>query len=95
MRPNFLARPASDTSKFLSAFRTVRLRLRCRPPRLAPRWCISAPPVEGVLRLVRQTRKQKIQKTSDFLEPIPKMLKLRENRMVKEITIRFHGARIG
>ncbi|UOA19458.1 hypothetical protein DSM14862_02264 [Sulfitobacter indolifex] len=51
-------------------YRTKPPRFRFRPPRLAPRWCISAPPVWGVLRLVAQTRKQKFEKRRYFWELI-------------------------
>ena len=43
VRPNFSARPASSISVFFLAS-------RCRKARLAPRRCISAPPVRGYLR---------------------------------------------
>ncbi|PJI86198.1 hypothetical protein BC777_2558 [Yoonia maricola] len=49
MRPNFLARLACIISVFSLAS-------RCRVARLAPRWCLLAPPVRGVLRLVADTR---------------------------------------
>ena len=49
MRPNFLARLACIISVF-------RLASRCRVARLAPRWCLLAPPVRGVLRLVAGAR---------------------------------------
>ncbi|MEP2531503.1 hypothetical protein, partial [Shimia sp.] len=40
---------------------------RSRPPlRLAPRWCISAPPVRGVLRFDRHGRNPFFSKTSSF-----------------------------
>ena len=49
MRPNSLARLACIISVF-------RLASRCRVARLAPRRCLLAPPVRGVLRLVAETR---------------------------------------
>ena len=49
MRPNSLARLACIISVFSLAS-------RCRVARLAPRWCLLAPPVRGVLRLVTGTR---------------------------------------
>ncbi len=49
MRPNLLARLACIISVFSLAS-------RCRVARLAPRWCLLAPPVRGVLRLVADTR---------------------------------------
>ncbi len=52
-----LARPASITSDLFLRLVAVCLRFRFRVARLAPRWCISAPPVRGVLRLVRGARK--------------------------------------
>ena len=58
-------------------YRTKLPRLRFRPPRLASRWCISAPPVWGVLRLVTQTRKQKFEKRRHFWELIGKRLFIR------------------
>ena len=44
----------------------VCLRFRFRVARLAPRWCISAPPVRGVLRLVAGTRKCFFAEMSSF-----------------------------
>lgn len=49
MRPISLARLACIISVFSLAS-------RCRVARLAPRWCLLAPPVRGVLRLVGGTR---------------------------------------
>ncbi len=56
MRPNFTARPACSISIFSFRLVTVCLRFRFRVARLAPRWCLLAPPVRGVLRLVGDTR---------------------------------------
>ena len=50
MRPNFLARPAQIPLIFLIRLVTVPPRLRFRPARLAPRQCISAPPVRASFR---------------------------------------------
>jgi hypothetical protein len=58
----YLARPASFASDFI-------LPPRCRPvclARLAPRWCISAPPVRWVLGLVAETRKRFFKEMSSF-----------------------------
>ena len=52
MRPNFSARPACIISVFSLRLVAVCLRFRFRVARLAPRWCISAPPVRGYLRSV-------------------------------------------
>ncbi len=57
MRPNFFGAPRPITSDLFLRLVAVCLRFRFRVARLAPRWCISAPPVRGVLRLVRGTRK--------------------------------------
>jgi len=76
MRPNFLARPALIPRIFIHLPNRTQ-RLRSRPPRLAPRRCISAPPVEGVLRRVTETRKQKVEKSEGFGEPFGKALKSR------------------
>ena len=76
MRPNFLARPALIPRIFIR-FPHRTQRLRSRPPRLAPRRRISAPPVEGVLRRVTETRKQKVEKSEGFGEPFGKALKSR------------------
>ncbi len=57
MRPIFLARPASFTSEFLSCVSSRSAAFPLCPARLAPRRCISAPPVKGVLRLVTDARK--------------------------------------
>jgi hypothetical protein len=56
MRPNFLARPASNTSDFLLRFpcRPSAFPLRCGPSGVP--LCASAPPVKWVLRLVADTR---------------------------------------
>lgn len=50
---------------FCVSFRSFAFPLR--PARLAPRWCISAPPVRGVLRLVAGTRKPFFCLSSFFL----------------------------
>ena len=55
-------------------YRTKPPRLRFRPPRLAPRWCISAPPVWGVLRLVAQTRNPFFAVLCSFCKTIKKPL---------------------
>ena len=55
-------------------YRTKLPRLRFRPPRLAPRWCISAPPVWGVLRLVTQTRNPFFAVLCSFCKTIKKSL---------------------
>ena len=61
MRPNFLARLACSVSVFSLA-------PRCRLARLAPRWCIAAPPVRGVLRLVAHTRNPFFQEKCIFYD---------------------------
>ena len=68
MRPNFLARPASTTSGFL-VLRLVSVHCvsALSRPSGAP-WCISAPPVRGVLRLVQDTRKCFFAETSYFFK---------------------------
>ncbi len=53
------ARPACIISVFSLAS-------RCRVARLAPRWCISAPPVRGYLRIQPQTRNPFFRETSYF-----------------------------
>lgn len=67
MRPNFLARPASFTSEFLSCVSSRSVAFPLCPARLAPRQRVSAPPVKGVLRLLAETRKPFFRKTSFFL----------------------------
>jgi hypothetical protein len=63
-----LARPASDTSNFLIAGLPVGLRFRFRLVRLASRWCLLAPPVRGVLRLVAHTRNPFFEEICFFYE---------------------------
>ena len=70
MRPNFLARLACSVSVFSLA-------PRCRLARLAPRWCIAAPPVRGVLRLVAHTRNPFFQEKCKIMICTAKHLKPR------------------
>ncbi len=68
MRPNFLARPAC----LLSIFFLRRVPVRFRLGRLAPRWCISAPPVRGYLRFGAGGRKCFFFGTSQFFTTTPR-----------------------
>jgi len=61
MRPKFLARLAC----FISVFS---LASRCSLARLAPRQCIAAPPVRGVLRLLAHTRNPFFQEKRIFCD---------------------------
>ena len=64
MRPIFLARPAS-IPRIFSALDPFASPLPSA--RLAPRWCISAPPVRGVLSLTPNTRNPFFQQYDSFL----------------------------
>ena len=59
-----------DALKPFSAPRLMYLSIfvppRCRLARLAPRWCISAPPVKGYLRIEPDTRKPFFERTVMF-----------------------------
>lgn len=74
MRPNLLARPAVNASKFSSR---LGLRSSAPPSRPAPP-CASAPPVKGCLRFTGKTRKPFFHHSTPFSKPTTKYNQINE-----------------